>query len=311
MRPFVITKCSAWLVSKVSPRLWGSKSGYTESAKKSYRTLLSSSPYITAHTHTHTYTHTHTRVTITLCSQCYGKTKQSCRNVCIWSSHLGSAAGGQWAAKSPWMLQKNLSPSKVIVNLTEDTAARRWRLECSLTSLSEHHISQIRRRGSVLIDRHARYVIAVTACSVCSRCLCAVPGITLGRLRLKCDGTRAETRFRLPAKRTSPFKSAWASVHSTTGSRGERISGSIAGYTMLRGSVKSTGYLLHSPVSPLTSPPVRHRVPSHFNWSLPYVVVPCVTTRVSGTDRYCVSWLVIESFLNEISEPRFVPIMCR
>jgi hypothetical protein len=29
-----------------------------------------------------------------------------------------------------------------------------------------------------------------------------------GRLRLKCDGTRAETRFRLSAKRTSPFKSA-------------------------------------------------------------------------------------------------------
>ena len=32
--------------------------------------------------------------------------------------------------------------------------------------------------------------------------------VTAGRLRLKCDGTRAETRFRLSAKRTSPFKSA-------------------------------------------------------------------------------------------------------
>ena len=31
---------------------------------------------------------------------------------------------------------------------------------------------------------------------------------TARRLRLKCDGTRAETRFRLSAKRTSPFKSA-------------------------------------------------------------------------------------------------------
>jgi hypothetical protein len=28
------------------------------------------------------------------------------------------------------------------------------------------------------------------------------------RLLLKCDGTRSETRFRLSAKRTSPFKSA-------------------------------------------------------------------------------------------------------
>ena len=40
------------------------------------------------------------------------------------------------------------------------------------------------------------------------------------RLSLKCDGTRAEIRFRLSAKRTSPFKSAEASVQSTTGSRG-------------------------------------------------------------------------------------------
>jgi hypothetical protein len=67
---------------------------------------------------------------------------------------------------------------------------------------------------------------------------------------LKCDGTRAETRFRFSANRTSPFKSAGASVQSTTGRRGVRISGSNAGYTMFRGSVKSTGYPLHSPVSP-------------------------------------------------------------
>ena len=73
------------------------------------------------------------------------------------------------------------------------------------------------------------------------------------RLRLKCDGTRAETIFRLSAKRTSPFKSAGASVQSTTGSRGERISSSNVRYTMFRGSVKDTGYRLHSPVSPLLS----------------------------------------------------------
>jgi len=57
------------------------------------------------------------------------------------------------------------------------------------------------------------------------------------RLSLKYDGTRAETRVRLSAKRTSPFKSARASVQSTTGSRGVRISGSNAGYTMFRDSV--------------------------------------------------------------------------
>ena len=71
-----------------------------------------------------------------------------------------------------------------------------------------------------------------------------------GRLRLKCDGTSAGTRFCLLAKWTSPFKSVGASVQSTTGSLGVRISSSNAGCTMFRGSVKSTGYPLHSPVSP-------------------------------------------------------------
>jgi len=41
-----------------------------------------------------------------------------------------------------------------------------------------------------------------------------------------------------------------ASVQSTADSRGVRISGNNAGYTMFRGSVKGTGYPLHSPVSP-------------------------------------------------------------
>ena len=43
------------------------------------------------------------------------------------------------------------------------------------------------------------------------------------------DGTRAETRFGFPAKRTSPFISAGVSVQSAAGSRGVRISGSNAG----------------------------------------------------------------------------------
>jgi len=47
--------------------------------------------------------------------------------------------------------------------------------------------------------------------------------------RAERDGTRAETRFRLSPKRTSPFKSVGASVQSTAGSRGMRISLSNAG----------------------------------------------------------------------------------
>ena len=57
-------------------------------------------------------------------------------------------------------------------------------------------------------------------------------------VRLKRDGTRAETRFRLSPKRTSPFKPAGASVQSTAGSRCVRISVSNAGYTTFRGSLR-------------------------------------------------------------------------
>ena len=102
-----------------------------------------------------------------------------------------------------------------------------------------------------------------------------------GRGQLKCDGTRAETRFRLSAKRTSPFISAGASVQSTTGSRGVRISGSNAGYTMSRGSVKSTGYPLHSPVSP--SLPLPCITVCHH---LTDVVIPYITTTHAGKWGY-------------------------
>jgi hypothetical protein len=82
-------------------------------------------------------------------------------------------------------------------------------------------------------------------------------------VRLKCDGTRAETIFRLSAKRRGPFKWAAVSVQSTTGSLGVRISGINARYTMFRGSVKSTGYPLHLSVSrslPLPCVTVCHHI---------------------------------------------------
>ena len=68
------------------------------------------------------------------------------------------------------------------------------------------------------------------------------------RLRLKCDVTRAETKLHLSEKRTSPFKSAGASVQSSPGSRGVRNSGSNADYTMFRGSVKSTHSIRQFPL---------------------------------------------------------------
>jgi hypothetical protein len=59
-----------------------------------------------------------------------------------------------------------------------------------------------------------------------------------------------------------------------------RISGSNAGYTMFRGSVKSTEYPFHSLVFPLVPLPVRHRVPSYFNWFVPHNVVMTVSRPV-------------------------------
>ena len=101
------------------------------------------------------------------------------------------------------------------------------------------------------------HIICIFFCDLTTQIGC-------GRLCLKCDGTRTETRFCLSAKRTSPFKLAGASVQSTTGSRGVCISGSNAGYTKFQ---RSEGYWLHTPFASLyfTSPPVRHLVPSRFN----------------------------------------------
>ena len=56
--------------------------------------------------------------------------------------------------------------------------------------------------------------------------------------RAERDGTQAETRFRFSPKRTSPFKSVGASVQSTAGSRGVRISFSNAGYATFGGGVR-------------------------------------------------------------------------
>jgi len=66
----------------------------------------------------------------------------------------------------------------------------------------------------------------------------------------KRDGTRAETRFGLSRETDESIKSAEGRQFSRLlAAQCVRISGSNAGYTMFRGSVKGTGYPLHSPVS--------------------------------------------------------------
>jgi len=86
---------------------------------------------------------------------------------------------------------------------------------------------------------------------------------------LKCDGTRAETGFRLSAQGTSPFKSAGESVQSTTASCAHQP----AWFALLAQACvlqSCDACWLTTPFAsfPFTSSPVRHRVPSHFRRSL-------------------------------------------
>jgi len=133
--------------------------------------------------------------------------------------------------------------------------------------------------------------------------------IKLPRLRLKCDGTRAEARFRLSTKRTSLFKLAGASVQSTTGNRGVRISGNNAGYNTFRGSVKGTGYPLHSPVSTLLSLPAS---PCAITFQLDSTslsvwrwqpVLCCLTSRLVISVRLKAGWPFLNLSLIELSVP--------
>jgi len=102
-------------------------------------------------------------------------------------------------------------------------------------------------------------------------------GSTACRQRLKCDGTLAETRFRLLAKQASPFKPAGASVQSIAGSRDVRMSGSNgsnAGHTIFQGSVEGTGY------------PLFTSFPFHF----PSRASPCaITFQLDSTTKHFLS----------------------
>ena len=112
------------------------------------------------------------------------------------------------------------------------------------------------------------------------------------------------------------------SVHSTTGRRVVRISSSSAGYIMFWGSVKSTGYPLHSPVSPSLSLPwvtVCHHIsvgvyymkqssvwhPSRFIYSFNCVGSPACVTALQDPrqeERYR-SKTGSRTFITRLSNP--------
>jgi hypothetical protein len=112
-------------------------------------------------------------------------------------------------------------------------------------------------------------VLATGLCSFKVETTVALHGCSC-RLRLKCDGICAETRFLLSAKRTSPFKSAGASVQSTNGSWAVRIS--LQGFVLLVQACvlqSCDAYWLPTPFScfPFTSPPVCHHTANGQFWA--------------------------------------------
>ena len=97
--------------------------------------------------------------------------------------------------------------------------------------------------------------------------------------RSKRDGTRVETRFGLSAKLTSPFKSAGASVQSTIGNRGVRISGqqlfnpcSVVQYETTH-SIRIVVLHFHSRASPCASFRTRHN--TYFDYHAPQWHIIC------------------------------------
>jgi hypothetical protein len=102
----------------------------------------------------------------------------------------------------------------------------------------------------IFLDFIKRIVVRSTSHEAAHSAVFSSPPV---RLRLKCDGTRAETRFCLSAKRASLFKSAGASVQSTTGRRAVHIS--LQGLycsckPVFCSHVTLAGYPLHSLVCP-------------------------------------------------------------
>jgi hypothetical protein len=94
-------------------------------------------------------------------------------------------------------------------------------------------------------------------------------------LRLKCDGTCAETRFCLSAKRTSPFKSPYGEGGVSLVDYWQASCAHQPARFVLPVQAcvlhSRDAYWLPAPFScfPFAYPPVRHSVPSHFSWTLP------------------------------------------
>ena len=103
IRPYAVTKWLVWLVSKESRCVSGSLPSYTKPA-----TYLTAPPAVLS---LQREEKKNTRVTKPLGSQYCGKTKQTCRNVCKWSS--GEANGWPMSHHEP----QNITDSAAIIKV--------------------------------------------------------------------------------------------------------------------------------------------------------------------------------------------------
>ena len=153
-----------------------------------------------------------------------------------------------WQYLAEFFLQREMLKTKVVEKnkthilfpVTSRRSCRLWDNVDKLRKRQRGHSKQYNTAHALCMPHNENYRHTLGICNTyCFFTATAVARTRLGvRLRLKRDGTRAETRFRLSPKRTSPFKSAGVSVQSTAGSRDVRISASNAGYTTFRGGVR-------------------------------------------------------------------------
>jgi len=92
----------------------------------------------------------------------------------------------------------------------------------------------------------------------------------ISRTRLKHDGTCAETRFVLSAKRTNPFKLTWGQFIRLLAA--EVCTSAVVMVAMFWGVMHDCWLPTPLACFPFTSTTVRHRVPSGFNWALHHLV---------------------------------------
>ena len=120
---------------------------------------------------------------------------------------------------------ENLKPTEILKKVTRNPAQPlAWKFLAALIPI----MCILHGGADYIVERVLWFSVYSTKSQIMSKLL-LLSNLNIFIAHAERDGTRAETRFLLSPKRTSPFKSVGASVQSTAGSRGVRISLSNAG----------------------------------------------------------------------------------